>query len=471
MFEHRGKNAKVKLIDFGFAEQWDGRNPMTKRCGTLGYVAPEVLSGSYTKAADMFSFGAVVYVMLMGRDLYVGDEATVLAKTKLGAIDLCADFYTLSSGARDFICGCLNFTPELRPSASSALRHSWLTQFLEPAPSLSQGPVPQRVSEEVTQRLTTTTRTPALLTSATIAPNAFPSVTTQLSVPSASSPTRPPLEHAAQSTSRISVASCTKIREGVVDFKRPDRRSWLTQVAEPAPLFSQGSFSKAVAEESPQLLPTTSPTPALLHSAIIAPTAPSGVTTQLSLPLALRPIRPPSDYAAETSSRIFVESCPRTFEGTGGVKRSALRSWVDSIRGTIPQRLLTTTRTPALLPSAIIAPAAPSGVTTKLTLPVVPRTAKKTLGISVASPTIRKEIGMIKPRGCDGACCRVEARGFKQLYKRSAQALSDSFRNGVAASLGSHSDVLKQLTCPGKEHWRTARDVLTVLLSNRTCTL
>lgn len=56
----------MKLIDFGFAKQITDR--AFTNCGTLGYVAPEVLVGSqgYNYQADVWSFGILLVELLTG---------------------------------------------------------------------------------------------------------------------------------------------------------------------------------------------------------------------------------------------------------------------------------------------------------------------------------------------------------------------------------------------------------------------
>ena len=52
----------VKLIDFGFAKKLGSSGKTYTNCGTIGYVAPEVLLGQtgYGLAADLWSFGILI---------------------------------------------------------------------------------------------------------------------------------------------------------------------------------------------------------------------------------------------------------------------------------------------------------------------------------------------------------------------------------------------------------------------------
>lgn len=55
----------VKLIDFGFSSVYQER-PMQTQVGTRAYMAPEVWQGNYTKAADIWSAGTTLFVMVHG---------------------------------------------------------------------------------------------------------------------------------------------------------------------------------------------------------------------------------------------------------------------------------------------------------------------------------------------------------------------------------------------------------------------
>lgn len=54
----------LKLIDFGFSKVWDPSVKMQHSCGTLSYVAPEVLAESYTSQCDMWSLGVITFILL-----------------------------------------------------------------------------------------------------------------------------------------------------------------------------------------------------------------------------------------------------------------------------------------------------------------------------------------------------------------------------------------------------------------------
>mmetsp|Transcript_27340 Transcript_27340/g.49184 ORF Transcript_27340/g.49184 Transcript_27340/m.49184 type:complete len:210 (+) Transcript_27340:2212-2841(+) len=63
----------AKITDFGLSKELDDAvDPMTKTfCGTISYIAPEVIRRrGYTKAVDWYALGIVYYEMLEGKTPY-----------------------------------------------------------------------------------------------------------------------------------------------------------------------------------------------------------------------------------------------------------------------------------------------------------------------------------------------------------------------------------------------------------------
>lgn len=58
----------IKLIDFGFAKRLSENVRTFTNCGTLGYTAPEVITGKsgYSFQADLWSFGILLVELLSG---------------------------------------------------------------------------------------------------------------------------------------------------------------------------------------------------------------------------------------------------------------------------------------------------------------------------------------------------------------------------------------------------------------------
>jgi serine/threonine protein kinase len=59
---------QVKLTDFGLAKEIDDSKPTNSMCGTVEYMAPEIVSAKgHGKAADWWSVGILLFEMLTGQ--------------------------------------------------------------------------------------------------------------------------------------------------------------------------------------------------------------------------------------------------------------------------------------------------------------------------------------------------------------------------------------------------------------------
>ena len=58
-------DAEICIADFGLADYFNSKGEyMFKRCGTPGYVAPEVLQDKiYDYKVDLFSAGILMFIM------------------------------------------------------------------------------------------------------------------------------------------------------------------------------------------------------------------------------------------------------------------------------------------------------------------------------------------------------------------------------------------------------------------------
>ncbi|KAL8717040.1 MAG: hypothetical protein Q9225_005686 [Loekoesia sp. 1 TL-2023] len=138
---------QVKICDFGVSGNLVASIAKTN-IGCQSYMAPERIAsggvaqaganpggGTYSVQSDIWSLGLSIIECAMGQYPYPPETYNNIF-SQLSAIvdgeppDLPAEDF--SEEARDFVRGCLNKIPKLRPTYAMLLRHPWLTPLLKP---------------------------------------------------------------------------------------------------------------------------------------------------------------------------------------------------------------------------------------------------------------------------------------------------------------------------------------------------
>ena len=125
--------ALLKLVDFGLAVRRPaGAPPLKEICGTLDYMAPEMLGGAYDEKVDVWAAGVLLYVLLTGRHPFRGpSQSATEARIKEASPALDGPpLDDASPAAVDLVRALLSPTADQRPSAKQALRHAWLRERL-----------------------------------------------------------------------------------------------------------------------------------------------------------------------------------------------------------------------------------------------------------------------------------------------------------------------------------------------------
>ena len=81
---YKDNDYDLRIADFGLASFVNDGELLKLRCGSPGYVAPEILEDiGYNEKADIFSAGVILYVLLTGRPVFRGlNLKEILVKNK-----------------------------------------------------------------------------------------------------------------------------------------------------------------------------------------------------------------------------------------------------------------------------------------------------------------------------------------------------------------------------------------------------
>jgi len=134
----------IKIIDFGMSKRLPRLQKLNMLCGTPYYTAPECIDKNYSHAADMWSVGVVLFVMLFGFPPFYVDPSMygrrehefIYKKIKKGFKPITRKGYgnffpkaiPVSDEAKDLITLLLKPDPKDRPTAAEALQHPWIRE-------------------------------------------------------------------------------------------------------------------------------------------------------------------------------------------------------------------------------------------------------------------------------------------------------------------------------------------------------
>lgn len=119
-----------KIGDFGLA--CICTENQTLRCGSPGYIAPEILSKKpYSFKADIFSAGVILYILLSGRAPFYGKTPNeILIKNQECRIYFHEkDWNGISNESVDLVLKLTDPDPDKRLTAEEALQHKWIVSM------------------------------------------------------------------------------------------------------------------------------------------------------------------------------------------------------------------------------------------------------------------------------------------------------------------------------------------------------
>lgn len=123
------------IADFGLAEYYKSEEYLFVRCGTPGYVAPEVInikdmSTKYDPICDIFSLGLIFHLLLLGKSIFVGKTyKEVLNENRSCNFKFYRPEYSkLDKRSKDLLMKMLEIDPKQRISAEEALNHPYFVE-------------------------------------------------------------------------------------------------------------------------------------------------------------------------------------------------------------------------------------------------------------------------------------------------------------------------------------------------------
>ncbi|KAJ7952383.1 Calcium-dependent protein kinase [Quillaja saponaria] len=121
-------SSPIKLADFGLATYIKPGQNLHGKVGSPFYIAPEVLTGVYNQAADVWSAGVILYVLLSGMPPFWGKtKSRIFAAVRAANLRFPHDTWNhISSSAKDLITRMLCIDPSRRPTAAQVVAHSWV---------------------------------------------------------------------------------------------------------------------------------------------------------------------------------------------------------------------------------------------------------------------------------------------------------------------------------------------------------
>ncbi|KAK4489460.1 hypothetical protein RD792_005269 [Penstemon davidsonii] len=122
----------IKLADFGLATYIKPGESLHGKVGSPFYIAPEVLAGGYDEAADVWSAGVILYILLSGTPPFWGKTKSRIFDA-VKAADLrfpLNPWDSISNSAKDLIKGMLCRDSSKRLTSQQVLNHSWFNDTM-----------------------------------------------------------------------------------------------------------------------------------------------------------------------------------------------------------------------------------------------------------------------------------------------------------------------------------------------------
>jgi len=115
----------IKVCDLGVARVLNPMGNASTCCGTVGYMAPEVFTGVYSKPADIWSLGCILYFMVVGHPFFHEFKGQPYEVARVSPQTFMPRNSLLSPSACDLILRLVVIDPSLRLTVEQIRAHPW----------------------------------------------------------------------------------------------------------------------------------------------------------------------------------------------------------------------------------------------------------------------------------------------------------------------------------------------------------
>lgn len=125
-------DSSLKLTDFGLSTYVPTPDSIIRdACGSAYYIAPEVFLRRYTLAADVWSLGVILFLLLSGTVPFGADaeeEVQVYHAIQRDPLRMDgSEWGSISAAARELVVGLLEKDPSKRYTLEQVLAHPWVS--------------------------------------------------------------------------------------------------------------------------------------------------------------------------------------------------------------------------------------------------------------------------------------------------------------------------------------------------------
>jgi serine/threonine protein kinase len=137
LLDKEGREGRIKVADFGWSNFFNDDRSRQTYCGTLDYLAPEMISQQgHGPSLDIWNLGVLLFELLAGEAPFKApNQQAMFEKIMRVKIEYPKNFPPL---AKDLVQRLLKANPEERISLAEIMRHPWMTTHLPTRQTITQ---------------------------------------------------------------------------------------------------------------------------------------------------------------------------------------------------------------------------------------------------------------------------------------------------------------------------------------------